>query len=77
MHFSRRRQGYGTTGGQEIGCVDAARVGIDDRYQNLAILWNSLGEFGPALQDQLFEQYGIADPDRRKLEFHLMLDELF
>jgi aminoglycoside 3'-phosphotransferase-1 len=60
-----------------IGCVDAARVGIADRYQNLAILWNSLGEFAPALQGQLFEQYGIADPDRRKLQFHLMLDELF
>lgn len=63
--------------GQVIGCIDAGRVGIADRYQDLAILWNSLGEFGPALQDRLFEQYGIAEPDRRKLHFHLMLDELF
>jgi len=63
--------------GQVIGCIDAGRVGIADRYQDLAILWNSLGEFGPALQDRLLEQYGIADPDRRKLQFHLMLDELF
>jgi len=63
--------------GQVIGCIDVGRAGIADRYQDLAILWNSLGEFGPALQDRLFEQYGIADPDRRKLQFHLMLDELF
>lgn len=60
-----------------VGCIDTGRVGIADRYQDLAIAWNSLGEFGPSLQARFLEQYGIADPDRRKLQFHLMLDELF
>lgn len=63
--------------GDVVGCIDVGRLGIADRYQDLAILWHSLGEFGPSLQDRLFAQYGIADPDRRKLQFHLMLDELF
>lgn len=64
-------------GGEVVGCIDVGRAGIADRYQDLAILWNCLHEFGPALQDRLFQSYGIAKPDRRKLRFHLMLDELF
>ncbi len=64
-------------GGAVVGCIDAGRVGIADRYQDLAILWNCLGEFGEALQDRLMTAYGLAEADRRKLQFHLMLDELF
>jgi aminoglycoside 3'-phosphotransferase-1 len=29
------------------------------------------------MQRRLFRAYGIGSPDRRKLQFHLMLDELF
>jgi aminoglycoside 3'-phosphotransferase-1 len=64
-------------GGEVTGCIDVGRVGIADRYQDLAILWNCLGEFDPALQVRLFAQYGIERPDERKLRFHLLLDELF
>ncbi|MBJ6121453.1 APH(3')-I family aminoglycoside O-phosphotransferase [Sphingomonas mollis] len=63
--------------GEVVGVIDLGRVGIADRYQDLAILWNCLDEFDPSLQDRLWQQYGIADPDRSKLQFHLMLDELF
>ncbi|WP_026792830.1 APH(3')-I family aminoglycoside O-phosphotransferase [Pleomorphomonas oryzae] len=63
--------------GAVVGCIDVGRAGIADRYQDLAILWNCLHEFGPSLQGRLFQQYGATDPDRRKLQFHLMLDELF
>ncbi|GGE89532.1 APH(3')-I family aminoglycoside O-phosphotransferase [Sphingomonas prati] len=63
--------------GAVVGCIDVGRTGIADRYQDLAILWNCLGEFGPALQDRLFSSYGISEPDKRKLDFHLLLDELF
>lgn len=63
--------------GEVVGCIDAGRVGIADRYQDLAILWRCLGEFDPALQERLLTQYGVTDLDRRKLQFHLMLDELF
>lgn len=63
--------------GEVVGCIDAGRVGIADRYQDIAIVWNCLGEFGPESQDGFLRAYGIAEPDRNKLDFHLMLDELF
>ena len=59
------------------GCVDVGRLGIADRYQDLAILWNCLREFGPELQERLFRQYGLCAVDRDLLDLHLSLDELF
>lgn len=63
--------------GQVTGCIDVGRLGAADSYQDLAILWDNLGEFGGEAQRALFEAYGVAAPDERKLEFHLCLDELF
>lgn len=63
-------------GGAVVGCIDVGRTGGADRYQDLAILWNCLGEFDAALQARLFATYGVA-LDQRKLDFHLILDELF
>lgn len=63
--------------GVVTGCIDAGRAGIGNRYQDLAILWNCLGEFGSALQDRLLRTYGLNEVDERSLQFHLMLDELF
>lgn len=63
--------------GKIVGCIDVGRVGIADRYQDLAILWNCLGEFGGDLQGRFLARYGVPSPDQGKLQFHLMLDELF
>lgn len=63
--------------GNVVGCIDTGRVGIADRYQDLAILWNCLGEFEDDLQDRFLMRYGIPAPDADKLLFHLLLDELF
>lgn len=63
--------------GDIAGCIDVGRAGVADRYQDLAIAWNSLGEYGAPLQERLFKQYGLARPDQGKLRFHLLLDELF
>lgn len=63
--------------GRVTGCIDVGRAGLADRYQDLAILWNSLDEFGPVLQQRLFARYGIDAPDAAKLAFHTVLDELF
>lgn len=63
--------------GVVTGCIDVGRAGLADRYQDLAILWNSLEEFGPVLQQRLFVRYGIDAPDMAKLAFHTVLDELF
>lgn len=63
--------------GRVTGCLDVGRAGVADPYQDLAILWHNLAEFGEAAQRTLFEGYGIAEPDERRLAFHLCLDEFF
>ncbi|WP_111268057.1 APH(3')-I family aminoglycoside O-phosphotransferase [Marilutibacter maris] len=63
--------------GEVTGCIDTGRLGVADRYQDLAILWNGLGHFGPLLQARFLQQYGIAEMNWDKLRFHLMLDEFF
>ena len=63
--------------GEVVGCIDVGRVGIADRYQDLAVMWNCLGEFDASLQDRFLARYGITDVDGAKLQFHLLLDELF
>ena len=63
--------------GAVTGCIDVGRVGVADRYQDLAILHDCLGAFGAVLQRRLFDRYGIAAPDADRLRFHLLLDELF
>jgi aminoglycoside 3'-phosphotransferase-1 len=63
--------------GEVVGCIDVGQVGIADRYQDLATVELPPGEFDPSLQDRLLTQYGVTDLDQRKLQFHLMLDELF
>lgn len=63
--------------GRVVGCIDLGRVGVADRYQDLAILANCLEEFDGDLTQRMFERYGIIQLDRRKIDFHLMLDELF
>lgn len=63
--------------GAVVGCIDVGRAGVADRYQDLAIVWRSLGELDAALQQRFVQQYGILDADQGKLQFHLLLDELF
>ena len=63
--------------GAVVGCLDVGRAGIADRYQDLAIVWRALGELDAALQQRFVEQYGIFDIDQGRLQFHLLLDELF
>lgn len=63
--------------GVVVGCIDIGRLGLADRYQDLAIAWNGLGEFGGPLQARFLRSYGIDRPDEEKLSFHLMLDEFF
>ena len=63
--------------GEVVGCIDAGRVGIADPYQDLAIMWNCLGEFGAACQQRFLTAYGIENVSKERLAFHLMLDELF
>ena len=62
--------------GEVTGCIDVGRLGVADRWQDLAIMWDCLDEFDAALQARLLESYGVA-LDERRLRFHLALDEFF
>lgn len=62
--------------GNVTGCLDVGRVGVADRYQDLAILWNCLRDFDLRLAEAMFAAYGVK-PDRKKIELHLVLDEFF
>ncbi|WP_242414691.1 APH(3')-I family aminoglycoside O-phosphotransferase [Sphingomonas panni] len=64
-------------GGRVTGCIDLGRVGVADRYQDLAILSAGLAEFGEMLPKRLFARYGIEAVDQARIEAHLLLDELF
>lgn len=63
--------------GRVTGCIDVGRLGVADPYQDIAILWNDLGEYGREAQALLLRELGIAQVDERRLRFHLCLDELF
>ena len=63
--------------GRVTGCIDVGRLGAADPYQDLAILWDNLSEFGDDEQRELWSAYGVAAPDDGRLQFHLCLDELF
>lgn len=63
--------------GAVVGCLDVGRAGIADRYQDLAIVCHGLAELDASLPQRFVEQYGIIDADQGKLQFHLLLDELF
>jgi aminoglycoside phosphotransferase len=64
--------------GRVTGFIDWGRAGIADRYQDLALAVRSLAyNFGPGWEPLLWEAYGIAEPDRAKIEFYQLLDEFF
>ncbi|WP_231512451.1 APH(3') family aminoglycoside O-phosphotransferase [Paucibacter sp. KBW04] len=63
--------------GEVSGVIDLGRLGVADRYQDLAIAWNCLQEFGSAAQQAFVSAYGIPSPDPHKIALHLCLDEFF
>ena len=75
-----------TDGKRFTGFIDVGSMGAGDRWMDLALGWRSLkhnfdGTYGGKVYpdfdpDLLFDALGI-EPDREKLRFTLLLDELF
>ena len=63
--------------GQVSGVLDVGRAGVADPYQDLAICWRDLGEFGAPAQSALLHGYGVHTVDTARCTAHLLLDELF
>ena len=72
--------------GKISGFIDLGDTGIGDRWRDIALCWRSLlhnydGSYGGKVYpdfdpDALFDALGIP-PDREKLRYYLLLDELF
>ena len=72
--------------GKVSGFIDVGRAGICDKWKDIALCYRSLmhnfdGTFGGKVYpdfkpDMLFEQLGIG-PDRDKIRYYILLDELF
>ncbi len=62
---------------QPTGLIDVGRLGAADPYQDIAILWQNLSDFGTAAQGRWLTAYGINAVDQNKLAFYRCLDEMF
>ncbi|MEH3105162.1 MAG: aminoglycoside 3'-phosphotransferase [Sphingomonas phyllosphaerae] len=63
--------------GRVTACIDVGRMGVADPYQDIAIFWENLGDFGEEAQTCFLAEIGIDVLDERRLNFHRTFDELF
>jgi len=65
--------------GKLSGFIDLGRAGVADRYQDLALASRSLlYNLGDKKYPELFfDAYGVDRPDREKIEYYCLLDDLF
>ena len=60
------------------GFVDCGRLGLADRYQDLALArWSIIYNLGEAWVAPFFRHYGLAEPDTERLGYYCLLDEFF
>jgi len=64
--------------GQFSGFIDCGKVGLSDRYQDIAICCRSIRRnLGDVWIEPFLRAYGLTSVDHRRMRFYRMLDEFF
>lgn len=60
------------------GVLDVGRLGVSDRYRDLGIALRSIARnLGPEVAWRFLDAYGLPHPDLQRLEYYVLLDELW